>query len=46
MALHSFAIKRLTVAENRIRGLRFGHSIKNAALVALGIGLVYVIATE
>ena len=43
--LHSLAIKRLSVTENRVRGLRFGHQLKNAGLVIVVGTLIYVIAT-
>ena len=42
--LHSLAVKRLSVSENRIRGLRFGHSLKNAGFVIVIGTLIYVIA--
>ena len=43
--LHSLAVKRLSVTENRVRGLRFGHQLKNAGLVIVVGTLIYVIAT-
>ena len=42
--LHSLTVKRLSVTENRVRGLRFGHSLKNAGFVIVIGTLVYVIA--
>jgi len=41
--LHSLALKRLSVSESRIRGLRFGHSLKNAGFVIVIGALIYVI---
>ena len=43
--LHSLAVKRLSVTEDRVRGLRFGHQLKNAGLVIVVGTLIYVIAT-
>ena len=42
--LHFLAVKRLSVTENRVRGLRFGHSLKNAGFVIVIGTLIYVIA--
>jgi len=43
--LHSLAVKRLTVSENRIKGLRFGSKIKTGIMVAvIGAGAYLLIA--